>query len=766
MSLSRASLRTRLLLLVGAAYLPAVALTLATIHKDREEALSEVREKLSKLLGTAAAENNLVLNTGQRAVRTWAQTPEIIYGDRETCEATIARLSRFSPSVVFISRINVNGVVDCGLPLPANNGTLTQDNPFVTQLRAADTAVVVGYLPARADSVPALPFLIALRDSTGAYRGLLGVGYRLSWFADLASSTDLPDDATVSLIDSTGLLYASLPEKSNTIGQIQPGLNTLIARDLSDSGVLFRRTGPSGEMQLVAHHRLGSAPNSFMRLRLIMPSDVAYAAPMDRARWRVLFLLIAGTAALAITWFGSGWLIVRDVKSVLSATRRLGEGDLSARTGVDSTAGEIGQLASAFDTMASQLEVRQDRLRQAERMESLGRLAGGIAHDFNNLLTAIVGSADLALNELPPGHAVREELEMIKTSATRSGSLTRQLLDFSRRTPVGLEPQRLDAIVQNAVALLMRVMPASVSVRVRTLSRKLVRIDSGRVEQAIINLAVNARDAMPDGGKLSIDLDDVDISEQTTLDGPPAGSWVRLRIHDTGHGMSPEILKHVFEPFYTTKQVGQGTGLGLTMVYGTVEAHAGHMLMHSSPGEGTTVTIWFPEALATANAETTSQPPVNEINTNARVLVVEDQPEVQAMLRRILKRKGFEVITASNGAEALELFNTTHQPIDILITDYDMPQLRGDTLALAARKKNPNLPVILISGFTSRGWPEELLSSKYTIVLNKPFAAQELLTAVFSVGNATPPSGTPIANPAIQSNESNGGGNGGTHIST
>lgn len=740
MPLSKLSLRSRLLILVGAAYLPAVGLTLATIHRDREEAFNTVRSHLSRMLSQASQDNDLVLRTAQRAVYTWAQSAGIIYGSRAMCEAEISRLSGLSPSVMFLSRINVAGDVDCGFSMPAGSSPMDQHSRIAESVMAVDSAIVVRYLAAQGDSVPVLPFLIALRDSTGAYRGMLGVGFRLAWFGNLAANPDLPRHSRVLMVDSSGLLLASLPAKPANVGKVVPELSTLVAQEPVDSGVVLRKT-PDGRVWLVAYHILHGSPNSRTRLYLELPGNVAYASAMQQARLRILFLTLAGVAALAIAWFGIGRFVLRDMNAILSATERLGAGDLSARTGLGSAGGEVGRLAKSFDTMASQLEVRQDRLRQAERMESLGRLAGGVAHDFNNLLTAIVGSADLALSELPPDHPIRDELEMIKTSASRSGSLTRQLLDFSRRVPAGLDAQPLEGIVRNAVSLLMRVMPASVSVSVHTNSTRLVRLDSGRVEQAILNLAVNARDAMSKGGLLSIELDDVNVAEHSAPDGPPPGSWVRLRVRDTGQGMSPEVLKRVFEPFYTTKEVGLGTGLGLTMVYGTVQAHDGHLQVDSILDGGTTVTMWFPEA--------TSAPLETEVSSNIvppsgsmDVLVAEDQPEVRKMLQRVLERAGFKVTAVTNGQEAIDQIENRLGNIDILITDYDMPHQRGDTVALKYRSSDPGRPLILISGFAQNGWPVELLESRATVVLNKPFTASELLTAIYTARNFTPPSGT------------------------
>ncbi|WP_331047879.1 hybrid sensor histidine kinase/response regulator [Gemmatimonas sp.] len=731
-----------------AAYLPAVGLTLWTISRDREEAFDAVRTHLTQMLTAASHENDQQLLSGRRIIGTWSQVPEIINGTRAECEAALLRLSRFAPSAILPTRVNARGEVDCGGPVPPGGTDLVGDGPVARRILAVDSAVLGMYLPATSEHEVAMPLSIALRDSTGTFAGVLSIGIRIGWLARLGINPELPKGAQLSIVDSTGFAYAGVPPLPDIVGTRIPGLNALIVQDgrvgSLESGVIIR-DNPNGVLRLLAYQQLTSVQGTYMRLALAMSPDVAFAAPTQRARVRLIFLFVAGAVALVIAWFGAEALVLRDVNAILAATRRLGAGDLSARTGVASTTGEIGQLAESFDTMSSQLEVRQDRMRHAERMESLGRLAGGVAHDFNNLLTAIVGSADLALDELPEGHPARAELATIKSSASRSGSLTRQLLDFSRRAPLSNAPQRLDTIVQGAAALLVRVMPASVTLDVRTSSHKQVRVDAGRIEQAIMNLAVNSRDAMPDGGLLTISLDDADTLRQESPDHPPSGSWVRLTVSDTGHGMTPDVRRRIFEPFFTTKGVGQGTGLGLAMVYGTVQYHGGHLHVRSAPGDGTTITIWFPEA--SGPSDETAPPVIATVSPEepAHVLVAEDQPEVRNLLERVLTRAGFHVTAVENGQEAIETNAALTHPIDVLITDYDMPHVRGDAVALALRAINPDLPIVLISGFTRDGWPSELLSSAATVVMDKPFSAQELLSAVYSARRTTPPGGTSIS---------------------
>lgn len=736
MRFSLSSLRTRLLLLVAAAYVPATILTAWTIQRDREEAFGEVRNRLSRLLAQADADNDAAIISGRRIVSTWAEVPAVASGTTQQCEAAFVRLARFAPAVSTPTRINAQGVIDCGGRRPSSKGIHVGDNPLFKQVMASDTVILGPYLAADSTRIALVPLNIALRDSEGRATGVLSVGIRLDWFDRLAKNSELPPSSLVTIADSTGLLIAHFPG-SPSLGTVRPGLSERFAEDHA-RGALERgwmvRTTLDGVERLVSHERLQSTPGSVVRVAVAMPPEVAFAGPNSSARVRIAFLLGTAIIALIVASFGAYVLVLRDVDTIVDATHRLGSGDLSARTGLSDSTGEIGQLAASFDTMAAQLEERQERMRHAERLESLGTLAGGVAHDFNNMLTAIVGSADLALAELPADHPAHDDLITIKSSASRSSTLTRQLLDFSRREPLMTRPLRLDNLVQEAAALLVRVVPANVAVDVHTRSRRFARVDGGRIEQAILNLAVNARDAMPAGGTITIALDDDDVvaplRSSTTQSPVPPGEWIRLRVTDTGVGMPPDVLRRVFEPFFTTKPAGSGTGLGLSMVYGTVQNHGGHVHVDSALGVGTSVTMWLPSADEVLPDAEDASPELTLVTTAVRIVVAEDRPEVRTLIERVLTRAGYAVTLAANGQAALDLFTDQTRLPDVLVTDYDMPGVRGDVLATTLRTRYPDLSMVLMSGFTSEGWPSGLVSSMNTAVVEKPFTPNALLQAV------------------------------------
>ncbi|MFH1462941.1 MAG: ATP-binding protein [Pseudomonadota bacterium] len=364
-----------------------------------------------------------------------------------------------------------------------------------------------------------------------------------------------------------------------------------------------------------------------------------------------------------------------------------------------------------------QQEAMMEQLARAQRLEAVGRLAGGVAHDFNNLLTVILSSADFALENkaLPP--AVQGEVEAILEAGQRAAALTRQLLAFSRRQVLHPEVLDLNSVVCGVENLLRRLLGEDIRIVVELSDQiELVEADPGQLEQVLVNLAVNARDAMPRGGSLHIG----------TSVGP--GGGVRLTVADTGCGMEPEVLARVFEPFFTTKEPGRGTGLGLSMAYGVVTQSGGEIEVQSAPGEGTTFTITLPGAARReAPPAAAAQPEVDR--GKGTVLLAEDDAAVRALTARMLVRAGYYVLEAASGEEALALVRAMEAPIDLLLTDVVMPGMDGP--ALAARL--PELPVLFMSGYTEDAIERCGVFARDVPFLAKPFDMATLARMVGQV---------------------------------
>jgi len=380
----------------------------------------------------------------------------------------------------------------------------------------------------------------------------------------------------------------------------------------------------------------------------------------------------------------------------------------------------------------------EEQLRQAQKMESIGRLAGGVAHDFNNLLTAILSCTETLKEEVASGSLSHPEvLDEISTAGRRATDLTRQLLAFARKQVIAPALVDLNGVVRGSEKILSRVLGEDVEF-VTSLQSGLwtVRCDPGQVEQVIMNLAVNARDAMPSGGRLTIESANVQVEDPAVAAQPflRPGPHARLTVRDTGVGMTPEVKAHAFEPFFTTKPHGKGTGLGLSTVYGIVQQNEGAILLETEAGRGTAFHIYFPRALG----QQTALPPrgAEKKRGSETVLVVEDEPQVREVAVRSLQAAGYRVLVASNGSEALELAAHERSHLALLLTDIIMPGLNGRELAEELRSRRPDLRVLYMSGYTQDVISKAGVLDSGLEFLAKPFTAADLQERVREVLDA------------------------------
>jgi len=401
----------------------------------------------------------------------------------------------------------------------------------------------------------------------------------------------------------------------------------------------------------------------------------------------------------------------------------------------------VGIVHSRDITDRKQLE---ERLRHAQKLEAVGALAAGIAHDFNNLLTAIVGFSQLAMTQLEPSDPSRADVQEVIKAGRSAASLTRQLLAFSRKQI--LQPQVLDLnmIVRRMESLLRRTIGEDVTF-VTTLAPLLGRVnaDPGQIEQVIMNLCVNARDAMPDGGTLTIETDTIDRAalgiDDIGRETPSA--YVRIRLADTGIGMDATVKAHLFEPFYTTKERSHGTGLGLATVYGIVKQSGGFIHVDSEVGRGTTCDIFLPRVEGAVDAIMPSEEASRSRHGTETILVAEDQPEVLAVARATLTRHGYTVLEGRDADEALEVATRHSGRIDLLITDVVMPGLNGRELADRLAAQRPNTRVLFTSGYTDRAIVERGVLEANVAFIAKPFVPADFLKKVREVLDACPDSG-------------------------
>ena len=403
---------------------------------------------------------------------------------------------------------------------------------------------------------------------------------------------------------------------------------------------------------------------------------------------------------------------------------------------LDGDDGEDAAIVYALET-TEQREL-EEQFAQSQKMQAVGQLAGGIAHDFNNVLTAIIGFSDLLLTNHRPSDPSFQDIMNIKQNANRAAGLVRQLLAFSRRQTLRPKVINLPDILSDLSVLLDRLISERISLHVDH-GRDLwpIKADLNQLEQVIVNLAVNARDAMPDGGVLTIRTANVAEAESMRFKGQGfrAGDYVLIEVADTGIGMPADVQDKIFEPFYSTKDVGKGTGLGLSTVYGIIKQTGGFIYVDSTPGEGSTFRILMPRHIPDDKEESASddKPEVaapSDLTGSANILLVEDEEAVRAFAARALTARGYKVFEAATGTEALEVIGAIEETIDLVVSDVVMPEMDGPTLLRELRKTQPDLKIIFVSGYAEEAFAKHLPEDESFQFLPKPFSLKDLATAV------------------------------------
>ena len=394
------------------------------------------------------------------------------------------------------------------------------------------------------------------------------------------------------------------------------------------------------------------------------------------------------------------------------------------------------QTRGARKAAEEALRQSEEQLRQAQKIEAVGRLASGVAHDFNNILTVITGHSELLLRQLDADDPRRKNAEQIEKAAYRAAALTRQLLTFSRKQVIEPRVLKLNAIILNIEKMLRRLIGEDIEFcTVLDSAAGHIKADPGQIEQVIMNLAVNARDAMPNGGKLTVTTANTTLDKKHLNNFPDlcAGDYVMLTIADTGTGMSEEVKAHLFEPFFTTKPPGKGTGLGLATCFGIVKQSTGHINVHSELGRGTTFKIYFPQVQSALESPRVRIMPTEATGGNETVLLVEDEPVVRELAVATLREKGYTVVEAVNGEEGLRMARQHDGKIDLVLTDVVMPVMGGKEMADALRTSHPDTKVLFTSGYTEDALGHHGVLRPGILFLQKPYMTATLARKVREV---------------------------------
>jgi two-component system cell cycle sensor histidine kinase/response regulator CckA len=529
------------------------------------------------------------------------------------------------------------------------------------------------------------------------------------------------------------------PSQSNSIetGVTNKALRVLIADDSENDVLILLRALRKAGYQPV-YERVWTAP--------------AMKAALQRQAWDVVISdyempNFGGFEALQLLKEGGHdlpFILVSAVVSEETAVRAMKAGahDYMMKRNLARLAPAIErEMAEARTRVARKaaeeaLRQSEEHLRQAQKIEAVGRLAAGVAHDFNNILTAITGHSELLLRQQAADDPLRKHAEQIEKAAHMAAALTRQLLTFSRKQLIEPRVLELNAAIVNIEKMLRRLIGEDIEFR--TLldpAAGHIKADPGQIDQVIMNLAVNARDAMPNGGKLTVTTANTTLGKNHTKNFPDlsAGEYVMMAIADTGIGMSEEVKAHLFEPFFTTKPPGKGTGLGLATCFGIVKQNAGHIEVHSEVGKGTTFKIYFPQVQTTLEPPRGRIAPTEAAGGNETVLLVEDEQGVRELAVGTLREKGYTVVEAVNGEEGLRIARQLEGKIDLVLTDVVMPVMGGKEMADALRTSHPGTKVLFISGYPDNALGDHGVLRPGTGFLQKPYLTATLARKVREV---------------------------------
>lgn len=736
------SIRARLLWIALLASLVPALIALARFRDERSASVQADTERLAALAQERSRELHQRMLATAQLLFGLARAAELGGGDRERCSTFLAEVRDAHPQYTGILTINPDGRLFCDSLRTRRELDLNDRNYFQRALVTRKGEVfepAFGRLTGRAVMQVAHP----VRSADGALRFVLLASLDLAQLAP-AGSLGVPGSRLL-LVDDDGLVLVAPAQSDAPFKAGSSIAGTPLGQFAAASSAAATTTTlvmPDGQRFAWARAE-GSLPGPGTLRVLAGAPEPAILASADRRLQRdaMLYAALAVGLFLALWWVAER-AIRRPIARMTGMAGQLAGGDLAARVGAPLPGGELGALAASLNQAATALQAQRadierlnTRLLQSQRLEAIGQLTGGVAHDFNNLLTVVLGNADLLVEACAADPTKREAAEMISAAAQRGAQLTQQLLAFARKQP--LAPSEVD-INQRVAALdpmLRRTLGEHIEIElVRGAGLWPAMVDAAQLENALLNLCLNARDAMPAGGKLTLETANTALDQRYAdehADVAP-GQYTMVAVSDTGVGIEPQHLARVFEPFFTTKEKGKGTGLGLAMVYGFAKQSAGHVSIYSEPGHGTTVKIYLPRAHAgagtggVANVVAASAEPRGGVET---VLVVEDDEAVRRLACHELRAMGYRVLDAANGAEALRQIELG-EPVDLLFTDVVMPGMSGRELADAARRCRSALRVLFTSGYTENAIVHHGRLDPGVQLLAKPYRRADLARAV------------------------------------
>lgn len=721
------SLLSRLFVLVAAAMLPAIAIQTYNEIDLRRTRKVEVQDEALGLARLAAAEQQQIVQGVHQALIALSELPAIKAKDVQGCNAYLSRIKqRYPEFIVFIVYdMNANSFCDSA---DEHMSFSAAGRAYFANAVKTGKFTVGEFAIGRGTGLKILQFALPFYDDEHRMGGVVIASLSLDWLADYIAKKGVPAGAALAITDRNGICLARYPDNALYVGKKLPaGKDPMLA-----NGTVVDMVSIDGTQRILGFASVGQD--------LLVSFGLGRAQTFTKIEHRtqrdVLFIVVGALIILIMTAWGAQWFIQRPFAQLVDAANRWRVGDFGQRVDIPGNS-EIARVATAFNAMADALKHREHELseareqfHQSQKMESVGQLTGGIAHDFNNLLTVV--SANLELIEAGGDiDKARHFAAAARRAVDRGAKLTAQLLAFSRRQVLNPKPVNANQLVSEFQGIIRKAVGESCRVKVWTREGLwLCHVDPARLETALLNLALNARDAMPNGGVLEIEMKNIVVTEGAVAGCLP-GSYVRLSVRDFGFGMSPEVRDRVFEPFFTTKEVGKGTGLGLSMVYGFVRQSGGHVAIESAVGKGTTVVLYLPRAAQKPDVEMEDVQPRGFPAGSERILVVEDNDDLLDLTSAMLSKSGYQVRCARNGTEALRILQS--EEFDLVLSDVVMPNgVNGIEVAREARRLNKRVKVLLASGYAGDVLERHQAVEEFPII-DKPFRMSDLAERLRSI---------------------------------
>lgn len=763
---------TRLLLIIAACMMPTMALYALigiNLWSERKAQLADLSVQQANLL---AGDLNSVAE-GARILLASAAEFHQVRSRGESCSVRLAQVQRNVPSFRFLAYVDEEGRVQCASDSALLDGKDVPPWARIPQLGSDFTAG--GFTRSIRYPGGFLPFYFRIEQPAPGQSGTLVAGLDLNWLEQhlhqiKRDGSPFMAGGVLTIADANGVVLARDERHAEFVGKRFPPA-ALPMIHATKPGIL-RLKSMDGAERLVGYSP--PTPESHNLAVAVGFQESELMGDLARALWRWGWLLAGLTSAVfGFTILVARRSIARPAQNLVAVARQWQEGELTARAPQSDERSEFGQIAAAYNTMAAALQCREERLRahaaaqerqvaertqeltlanerlrleiaerqttetallQAQKVQAVGQLAGGIAHDFNNILQVVSGSATLIQRRAGDTAATRRLGKMIEDVARRGTSITRRLLAFSRREELRAEILDLDELISGLHEVLTATLGAGIRVGIDLPANlPAISADRGQLETALLNLGTNARDAMPHGGELRISVSTCTLghSNEARL---PAGDYVCVSVSDSGEGMDAETLARATEPFFTTKPLGQGTGLGLAMARSFAEGTGGRLMIKSTPNQGTDIALWLPAVARHIPRHVSGAPgraSGRSASQSTRILVVDDDAAVREVLAEPLIDEGFEVLEAADFSSALKILDTEPE-VDLLITDLAMPGPDGLALIREAQRRQPMLPAILLTGYTGAAAElavGEALEGRFCL-LRKPVTPAQLVDQV------------------------------------